>query len=288
MNELPSTLHSEKLSQSKELPSATKSWKELQNQLKGRTVMVFLDYDGTLTPIVSRPEDAIMSQEMRSTLYQLSKECKVAIISGRDLRDVRDLVSLSGLIYAGSHGFDISGPAGLHLQSDEIKRFLPELSKVEEELTRKLGKREGVQIERKKYSIAVHYRNVTESSVPMIKRKANRLLEKFEKLKADSGKKVIEIKPKVDWDKGKAVFWIMKKLDIDMVDSIPMYIGDDLTDEDAFRALVGKGIGILVGKHGKLTYAKYGLKDPDEVIIFLEKLTEFLQVSSNGLLESNL
>ena len=91
--------------------------------------------------------------------------------------------------------------------------------------------------------------------------------------KSDKGKKLLEIKPNVDWDKGKALLWILEKLGLqDKEKYIPLYIGDDVTDEDAFRVLKDTGLGILVGAHGERTNAKYKLKNVYQVRIFLDKL----------------
>jgi len=74
---------------------------------------VFLDYDGTLTPIISHPQDAWLTDSMRQTLRELAGSLPVAVLSGRDLHDVRRRVDIDGIVYAGSHGFDIAGAGGL-------------------------------------------------------------------------------------------------------------------------------------------------------------------------------
>ena len=93
-----------------ELASALDRWEELGPHLREKRPAVFLDYDGTLTPIVARPELAVLAEEMRRTVRTLAARCPVAIVSGRDRTDVQRLVRIEGLIYAGSHGFDIAGP----------------------------------------------------------------------------------------------------------------------------------------------------------------------------------
>ena len=97
-------------SDAKALPSALQRVNDIYGRLAGRTMAVFLDYDGTLTPIVRRPEDAELSQSMRQIIGRLAEHCPVAIVSGRDLQDVRSVVGVDRLYYAGSHGFDIDGP----------------------------------------------------------------------------------------------------------------------------------------------------------------------------------
>lgn len=112
------------------IPSAFEYVQEIAGR-SGR-VAVFLDYDGTLTPIVSQPEDAWLSDSMQQTLRELARQAPVAILSGRDLDDVRRRVNLDGIVYAGSHGFDIAGPRGLRKQV--ATEFLPKLDIAEKEL----------------------------------------------------------------------------------------------------------------------------------------------------------
>src|SRR5437763_9844197 len=131
-------------------------------KIAGRSVQlaVFLDYDGTLTAIVTDPKKALLSDSMRETLRALVMRASVAVLSGRDLDDVRKRVAIETIVYAGSHGFDIAGPRGL--QRQEAREFLPALDVTEKELREKLDGIAGGMIERKCFSIAVHYRNVTE------------------------------------------------------------------------------------------------------------------------------
>jgi alpha,alpha-trehalase len=90
----------------------------LLRRLTERRPALFLDYDGTLTPIVERPEDALLAPVIRKALRAAAEVVPVAIISGRDLDDVQGLVDLSEITYAGSHGFDICGPDVLLEQLD--------------------------------------------------------------------------------------------------------------------------------------------------------------------------
>ncbi len=114
-----------------DLPSALDCKKQIKGLFEGKQIAVFLDYDGTLTPIVDRPEQAVLSEEMRAALKSLAEHCRVAIVSGRDLQDVRKLVDLDNILYAGSHGFDISGPNLIYRHGEE---FLPELDNAEQQL----------------------------------------------------------------------------------------------------------------------------------------------------------
>jgi len=136
----------------KDLPPALKSVDEIRELIADKDLFVSLDYDGTLTPIVERPELAVLSNEMRSTLTALSDQ----LISGRDLGDIKGLVGIEGLFYAGSHGFDISGPEGRHIASQQGIEFLPVLDTAEKALHTLLDNIAGVLVERKKFSVAVH------------------------------------------------------------------------------------------------------------------------------------
>src|SRR5438034_2975825 len=236
------------------IPSALEHVQEIAGG-SGRAA-VFLDYDGTLTPIVSQPEDAWLSDSMRQTLRELAARAPVvAILSGRDLDDVRRRVNIDAIVYAGSHGFDIAGPRGLRRQV--ATEFLPNLDTAEKELHELLDGISGARVERKRFSIAAHYRNVSENDVPKVERAVSEVAGRHHKLRRIDGKKVCELLPAADWDKGKAVLWLLEALGLDRENSRSIYIGDDVTDEDAFRALEQCGIGIVVGEQSQPTAARY-------------------------------
>jgi alpha,alpha-trehalase len=146
----------------RELPDAITSFHAIEERMGEKRVAVFLDYDGTLTPIVSRPEDAVLAAEMRERLLQLSTHCQVAIVSGRGLEDVRGFVAIDDIYYAGSHGFEMAGPNGYRRDHEEAEGYLPALDEVEAELRERLKDIPGSQVERKKFTVAIHYRNVEE------------------------------------------------------------------------------------------------------------------------------
>ncbi|HEU5246571.1 MAG TPA: trehalose-phosphatase [Candidatus Udaeobacter sp.] len=254
------------------IPSALEHVQEIAG--RGDRLAVFLDYDGTLTPIVSHPEKAFLSDSMRQTLQALAMQTSVAILSGRDLDDVRHRVNIAAIVYAGSHGFDIAGPRGLRRQ--EATEFLPALDVAERELAKELAGIPGARVERKRFSIAVHYRNVNESDFPRVKRAASEVAARHRELRTMQGKKVYELLPDIDWDKGKAVLWLLETLGLELTKVRPIYIGDDRTDEDAFRALGQPGVGILVSEKSRPTAASYSLKDPTEVERFLRELVATL------------
>jgi trehalose 6-phosphate phosphatase len=254
------------------IPSALDRIAEITARARGKRLAVFLDYDGTLTPIVDRPEDAVMGQPMRETVARLASHRMVAVVSGRDLPDVRERVGLTGLVYAGSHGFDIAGPGGLEQVLPQAREVVPALDTAERSLVSAIDGIDGALVERKRFTIAVHYRLVRQSEVPAVERAVDAALADHPGLRKRHGKKVFELQPDVAWDKGAAVRWLLEALDLDGPDVLPVYVGDDLTDEDAFRALASRGIGVAVLDAPRATDAGYAVRDPDEVRIFLDAL----------------
>ncbi|ABM42328.1 trehalose-phosphatase [Pseudomonas sp. S5(2021)] len=264
------------------LPDALESYEEIRQRLRAKRAAVFLDYDGTLTPIVARPELAVLSEEMRATVRELAQVCAVAVVSGRDRADVERLVGLDTLVYAGSHGFDIAGPGGLHMQHERAAEFLPALDRAESRLRKATKSVPGALVERKRYAIAVHYRLVAPDDLPVLEAAVDAALaETTDKLRKTGGKKVFELRPKLTWDKGRAVCWLLEALDLDGPEIVPLYLGDDETDEDAFEAL-GElhGIGLLVARAPQATAAQYGLEDPAAVARFLRTLITTLKAST--------
>ena len=257
-------------------PSLFLNISEYNSRVKNKKHMLFLDYDGTLTPIVKNPEDAILSDDMRSVLRQYNSKFPLAIISGRDMDDVKKMVKIDNIIYGGSHGFRISGPDGLYMEHEKSEEILSGLEQIEKKLrTVFAGNIKGVRIERKRYAIAIHYRNVVKEDIPLVISKVDLIINQNPGFRKGEGKKIVEIRPDVDWHKGKAINWILEKLKLsdNQEEVVPIYIGDDITDEDVFKTLPETGIGILVGFHGHPTKASYSLKNVYQVQIFIEMLT---------------
>lgn len=240
---------------------------------KGKKIFLFTDYDGTLTPIVDKPELAILDEDMKKILQSLTRKINVTVVSGRSLADIKKLVSLKNIYYSGNHGFEIEvGDKKIELK--RARKFLPLLSEAEEML--KKIKINGLLLEKKKYSLAFHYRLVKAEEAERIKKRVKEVAEKLG-LKLKYGKKVIELMPRIRWDKGEAIKWIIKNLNIDVKNSLIIYMGDDLTDEDAFKAVNAvEGVSILVVSKDayETTSAKYFLKGIEEVREFLSWLAQ--------------
>ncbi len=261
------------------LPSATDHLDEMVPR-GNRQLAVFLDYDGTLAPIASRPEDAWLAPSMAETLDRLSRQCRLAIVSGRDLRDVRRRVGLEHIWYAGSHGFDLGGPGGVHLEYGDGVRFLPALDAAQADLESTLSAVAGCQVERKRFAIAVHYRRVAEPDVAEVERRVLAARARRPALRLTRGKMVFELQPDIEWHKGKALHWLMETLGVDPAQVTALYIGDDVTDENAFAELHGAGVGILVADADRPTAARFRLDDPAAVEDFLGRLVAALERSS--------
>ena len=247
---------------------------ELEQRLAGKKPVVFLDYDGTLTPIVDHPEQALLDEGMRAAVKRLAERCIVAIVSGRALANVREKVGLDNAYYAGDHGFEIEGPAGSTIQHDQSEEFLEQSAAARAAIDERIGAIDGAWIEPKRFSFTVHYRQVADADVSAVESAVDGVLDQFPKLRKHLGKKVFEIRPRLDWHKGKAVLWLLETLDFDADKMVPLYVGDDVTDEDAFRALAGSGVGVLVSDAPRESAADYRLRDVPEVAVFLDVLTE--------------
>lgn len=261
------------------LPSALERIEELTAQLRGRRPVVFLDFDGTLTPIVPRPEQAEISPAMRNAVRRLGQCCTLAIVSGRDLADVRAKVGIEEIFYAGSHGFQIAGPDGFGLELQQGSQYLPALDQAEQTLLKQLGHIPGAQVERKKFAVAIHFRRVDAGEVDAVTAVVDRVLAASAGLRKTGGKMIFELRPDIDWDKGRALLWLLEKLELDRDRAVPFYLGDDLTDEDAFRELRRHGIGILVREEARPTLARYALDSIEEVEFFLQRLADCLETT---------
>ena len=235
-----------------------------------RDILLFLDYDGTLVPIKKAPELAVLRASRRRLLERLSRKAFVCIVSGRSLADIQKLASIKDIAYIGNHGLEISyrGREWIH---PKAKRIKPVLNNVLERIRRKTGDWPGLLVENKGLTGSVHYRRL---AAPLPKKLRD--ITEYEvqlrsgELKLTEGKKVYEIRPNVDWDKGKGVQELIRWLDIKQP-ALRIYIGDDQTDEDAFRALGRHDISILVGKRQD-SYASSRLPDVAAVWKFLGAL----------------
>jgi trehalose-phosphatase len=251
-------------------PNAIFAWGEVRARLAGGRAAIFLDYDGTLTPIVARPELAILSDEMRARLREVARVWPTCIVSGRGLDDVRRLVGVDSLVYAGSHGFEIRGPNGLAFDVDP--EIASAVARAAGALREPIAAIPGALVEDKRFSVAVHYRQVAPERVGEVESIVDRVLDGLPELRKTHGKMVFELRPARAWDKGKALLWLLESLGLDDPATIPLYVGDDVTDEDAFAAIAECGVGVLVTDLPKPTKARLSLQDVEEVGELLRRL----------------
>lgn len=254
-------------------------WERIERLIeKSPRILLLADYDGTLTPIVSRPKEAVLDKSLRKILKTLSKNKEkfyIGIISGRKLDDVKRKVRLDNIYYAGNHGLEIEGP-GISFLHPSCRRFKPYLIRIKNELLSKTKGIKGAIVEYKAGSISLHYRLVKKGYIKRLRAIFNDVCAPYIKrgrIKISSGKKVWEIRLPIHWNKANAVDKILKVLK-KRAEVFPIYLGDDKTDEDAFSFLKKrKALTIFVGKMKKSS-ARYYLKSPHQVKEFLIRLCQ--------------
>ncbi|MFC1949621.1 trehalose-phosphatase [Chloroflexota bacterium] len=258
------------------------SWQSFSSDVIAATrVLLLSDYDGTLTPIVSRPEDAMLSPGVREKLRALAENpaFSVGIISGRLLKEVRQLVGVEGIYYAGNHGLEIEGP-GLSFIHPAAESAWMEIADLNRQLSERLSSIEGAFVEDKGLSLSVHYRLVNENDVDTVADIFRQITEprlKEGKIRLSSGKKVFEVRPPIDWHKGKAVETVIKEIERTSRSEIGtvIYLGDDITDEDAFRVVRHpRGWSVFIGEENQSSSADYFLNSTSEVETLLSRLLE--------------
>jgi trehalose-phosphatase len=245
---------------------------EVRRQLRHRdSVAVFLDLDGTLASITRTPKMTRIKPATRAALRSLVQDQRhrVTIVSGRGMQDLKRIVKLSDVTYAGNHGLEIDGP-GLEFVHGEAKDRAGLITELCAELRVRLRSVKGVYVEFKTLTASVHCRLAAAGDVERIRAAVEDAIAPFrEHLYMSEGKRVLELRPAVSWDKGSAVEWILGQTGHDQADAI--CVGDDCTDEDAFRALP-RGVTINVGPEFGITSARYFLRSPEGVLALLEHL----------------
>ena len=235
---------------------------------------IFFEVDGVLAEIAPAPQEVILSERRRRYLRDLvsSPSCSVAIVSGRPVDELRKLVALDGVFYVGCHGLEWTAPDGTRYTSWPHKVVLGALQLLKEQLRDALISFRGVLLEDKGIALALHYRKATSQTALTARKEFVRAVHWYQqqgvKLEIIAGKKVIEVQA-AGVKKGDAITQMLARR---TPNAVPIYIGDDITDDSAFRAIAEKGISILVAKTPRTTAATFYLRDPRDVYTYLRCL----------------
>lgn len=244
--------------------------KDLATWHKG-PVALFLDFDGTLAPLRNTPAMAALTDESRDILKEIAESPGIflSIVTGRGMQDIKQKIGIENICYITSHGFEISSPR-LDWWHREAYARRQKLIKLSESLSSSLRAFKGVFIEVKPFTLTIHYRLLKNANTADLKAKVREVIgQAGSGFRLTKGKKAIEIRPDLQWDKGMAVMAVLKGLN-HTLDALPIYIGDDITDEDAFRNLRKTGITIKVGRGP--TSAEFFVESTADVQKFLEDL----------------
>ena len=255
------------------MPHLLNVWPRVSRQIGGADhVLLLSDYDGTLAPIAERPDLAVLPPRAREALLAIhdSTSFTLGIVSGRGLADIREMVGIPGLVYAGNHGLEIDGPSFVYVHP-EAEELRPVLDSILRDLDERLSGVEGVFVEGKGLTFSVHYRLTPEKLRPEVMAGFDEILTPVandDKVRITRGKEILEVRPNVDWHKGRAIALIAGKFP---PGTLTIYLGDDLTDEDGFEAVHElNGISVFVGPARQPTKALYRVDSPAEVAQTLE------------------
>jgi trehalose 6-phosphate synthase/phosphatase len=243
----------------------------LDEFLKKYRLALFLDYDGTLTPLTEHPSKAKLKPKMRKALVSCAgrNDTDVAIVSGRGLADVQDMVKQPDLTYAGNHGLEIMGPDMPHFVHEDLVHYRHRAEELAQALERcAVG---GAWTEHKGPTLTFHYRAVPENSRAELTDEVRTIIQQHGYQPRDAHC-AVEARPPIGWDKGRAVLHILRSRygpawseEVRVI-----YVGDDRTDEDAFRFLAGLSMTFRVGSADEPTEALRRLPDVDAVRALIE------------------
>lgn len=257
-------------------------WPSLQREIISATpLLLCLDYDGTLVPLSDHPSQARLPAQTRNVLKYLAghTEIVVALISGRALSDLRQLVAVKGLSYMGNHGLEAEGYRA-HYRNPVAEANRPQLKRIASTLTATLQPVEGAWVEDKGLTLSVHWRAVPRSAQRRFHRLVERTLAPYltrGTLRVTQDQRVVEIRPPVDWDKGRAIAWLFERVSDRKrpAQARLIYLGDDRGDKGVFEAVnrLG-GMSVFIGRTARRTAAAYWLKDPEAVHAWLAGLED--------------
>jgi trehalose 6-phosphate synthase/phosphatase len=237
-------------------PQDFSAW--LRGAAEGQRIALFLDFDGTLAEIAGHPSQVRMRDSMVAALAACAarKDTDVAIVSGRALSDLQTFVSLSGAVLVGNHGLEIAGGALAPFLHPDLPHFEPRLRELAKSLEEICPP--GCWVEDKSASLTLHFRNAEPARQVEVAARAKDAARDAG-FQARDALCAVEIRPPTDWDKGDAVLHVLRSLHgrawSESVEAV--YVGDDETDEDAFRALQGLGVTFRVGRAERPTFATH-------------------------------
>jgi len=244
----------------------------LSGLASSRPIFLFLDYDGTISEINPIPANATPVSGAREIIQRISAHrdrIRVAIVSGREIDEVQRLSLLQdNLMFVGAHGLEIMEGNGQRWIVTDVKEFMPDLTAVREWLRETVPPNSGFIVEDKHIAIALHYRNAPPELIAKLRQDLENFVSSNTRLAMRSGKMVLEVIPP-EAGKGFAVSFLLQRAE---GDPIPVYFGDDTTDEDAFFALRRNGITVLVSPNPRPTWARYYVQNPTQVIEALSEL----------------
>ena len=248
-------------------------WPEISSRVsEAPRLLLMLDFDGTLSPIVSHPDLATLPAETRARLVELRSApgVSLAIISGRSVADLRRRVAVENIIYVGNHGREVQKPGASEPETD--LRIQQRMEEVTGRLGRQLSEVPGVVIENKGFTVALHYRQVPESLRPRVQTRAREIARQMADLiEVSEGKCVYDLFPSDGANKGKAALALLEEHG-GLPAVLPIYCGDDTTDETVFRALPAGSVTVYVGDVVAPSAAGYRLADPGEVASLLKRI----------------
>jgi len=248
-------------------------WKTV---VEAPAIFVFLDFDGTLAEIAPTPADALLSEPRKRWLkdFLLLPQCSIGVVSGRPIDELKWLIGLEQIYYVGCHGLERAAPDGTFHMSRPNQAVVDALSSLRDEMCWAIADSDGIVLEDKGIAVALHYRRAERDTALVAREEFVRAVHWYQqqgvKLELLAGKKVIEAKP-TGTSKVGAITEILARY---ASTALPIYIGDDLTDEAAFDAIAGIGMAILVAETPRKTVAPLFHKNPTEVYRFLRRLTQ--------------
>ena len=246
-------------------------------RLQGVPLVLMLDVDGTLAPIVEMFDRATVPPETQRAVAALAgrDDVHVALVSGRSAAVARRMVGVGNLWVAGNHGFELEGPTGEDLADPSVHRYRDVIASAAARLEPLVAAMHGVIVENKTITLSVHWR-LADAEIAEPLREAVEQVSQPLGLRITEGKRIFEIRPPALIDKGTAVLALAERLTSGQNGASIVFAGDDVTDEDAIRALRSHHPAAVtvrvLGEESSPTEAEFSLRDTRAMREFLEEL----------------